>query len=176
MTAGARQVLDDCKLALELLEQSPDEQFWRIHWFAAVILVRTVGDVLHKVDGQSEPYKTPVAEAYARWQSDRESSAIFWEFIKIQRNKLAHAYESDVHPLERVHLAVEFDLISVEDGSAKKVREAIEIDENIYRPMLSGRWEGDDGRDVLQTAIEWWEAELRGIESQASAGAPSPDR
>ena len=51
MTFKARQVLDDCELALEFLEQATTDQIWRVHWFAAVALIRTVGDVLDKVDG-----------------------------------------------------------------------------------------------------------------------------
>ena len=53
MTARARIVLEDCRLALQLLEEETDLRRWRLHWVAAVALVRAVGHVLEKVDGAS---------------------------------------------------------------------------------------------------------------------------
>ena len=48
MTQHARTVLDDCRLALQLLEEETDPQRWRIHWVAALALVRAVGHVLDR--------------------------------------------------------------------------------------------------------------------------------
>lgn len=42
------------------------------------------------------------------------------------------------------------------------------IGDNIYRPLLSGFREGDDARDVLSDAIEWWEVELAEIAGAAA--------
>lgn len=52
MTYKAREVLDDCRLALSLLEDETDVQRWRIQWAAAVALIGAVGHVLDKVDGE----------------------------------------------------------------------------------------------------------------------------
>lgn len=116
MTYKARQVLDDCELALKFLEQATTDQIWRVHWFAAVALVRTVGDVLDKVDGQDPKYQAAVKAAYKDWQADREGSMIFWEFIKDQRDKLIHEYDSDAHPIDRVSLLVEINLVGLDDS------------------------------------------------------------
>jgi hypothetical protein len=166
VTHRSRIVLSDCELALEFLEQATTEEIWRVHWFAAIGLVRTVGDVLHKVDGQNPTLKLKIARAYQAWKADRKQHSIFWDFIKDQRDKLIHEYESDVHPLEKVPVAVEFHVVSLEDGSKHTVRDVMELDENIYRPMLDGPWEGDDARDVLRDAIDWWKTELDKIDSQ----------
>jgi hypothetical protein len=168
MTFSARRVLDDCELALEFLEQSTTDQIWRVHWFAAVVLVRTVGDVLDKVDGLDPRYASPIKIAYKSWQSDRSASKIFWEFIKCQRDRLVHEYDSDAHPSDKVSLLFEVDLVSKSDGLKHKKHEIFELDENIYRPMLAGPWEGDDARDVLTEAIEWWKAELNKIDLAAN--------
>ena len=168
MTSCARQVLDDCELALEFLEQATTDQIWRVHWFAAIALVRTVGDVLDKVDSRDPRFKGPVQHAYSEWKSDRSNSKIFWEFIKAQRDKLVHEYESDAHPTDTVPLLFELDLISTTDGSTRKHHEVFELDENIYRPMLAGPWEGDDARDVLREAIDWWKVELEKIDLAAN--------
>jgi hypothetical protein len=165
MTFKARQVLDDCKLALEFLEQSPNDQFWRVHWFAAVALVRTVGDVLHKVDAYDSKLAEPISDAYTTWKNDRETHSIFWDFIKHERDNLVHQYESDVHPSERISLAFSLDLVSTVDGKPLNIKDVAKLDENIYRPMIDGPWEGNDARDVLQEAIDWWEEQLTQIES-----------
>jgi hypothetical protein len=165
MTYRARLVLKDCELALELLEQATTDELWRLNWFAAVGLVRTVGDVLHKVDGQNPALKLKIANAYASWKYDRKRHTIYWDFIKDQRDKLIHQYESDVHPLDKVPIAVEYDIVSVLDDSEHTVGGIFEFDENIYRPMLEGPWEGDDARDVLRDAIDWWKTELDKIDS-----------
>ena len=46
------EVLEDCRMALTLLEEERDYRRWRVHWAAAVALVRAVGHVLDKVDGK----------------------------------------------------------------------------------------------------------------------------
>ncbi len=164
MTYLARRVLDDCELALEFLEQSTTDAIWRVHWFAAVALVRTVGDVLHKVDGQDPALKPLVNAAFQRWKEDPCDNAIFWDFIKNQRDRLVHEYDSDAHPSEKISLLTEFALQSSEGSSAMTLGEVFELDENIYRPMLAGPWEGDDARDVLKEAIDWWKRELNAID------------
>jgi hypothetical protein len=42
------------------------------------------------------------------------------------------------------------------------------LDENLYRPMGAGKYEGEDGRDVLDLAISWWEAQLDEVERRAA--------
>jgi hypothetical protein len=172
MTFSARKVLDDCELALEFLEQATSDQIWRVHWFAAVVLVRTVGDVLDKVDGIDPRYAAPIKTAYKAWQSDRSASKIFWEFIKCQRDRLVHEYDSDAHPTDKISLLFEMDLVSKSDGLRHKQHEIFELDENIYRPMLAGPWEGEDARDVLTEAIEWWKVELEKIDFAATKSPP----
>lgn len=43
MTYAAREVRDDCRLALAMLEEETDLSKWRVHWAAAVALPRKVG-------------------------------------------------------------------------------------------------------------------------------------
>ena len=65
-------------------------------------------------------------------------------------------------------MLVEFSLASTLDNSKSKHREVYELEDNLYRPMLAGPWEGDDARDVLQEAINWWEKELDLIDRAAN--------
>ena len=169
MTVKAREVLSDCELALEFLEQGTTDQVWRVHWFAAVALVRSVGDVLDKVDGKQSAYERPVKDAYKAWKSDREANKIFWEFIKAQRDRLVHEYDTDAHPTDNAIIMLELSLATSAGGSLQKQNEIVELAQNSYRPMLAGPWEGDDARDVLQEAIDWWKRELAKIDEAAGA-------
>jgi hypothetical protein len=166
MTYQARTVLDDCRVALMLLEEDVDDDKWRVHWAAAVALIRAVGHVLHKVDAkQNKVASDVIRQAYSRWQTNREEHIIFHEFIEKERNNLLKEYRSEVHPLGEVYIAIEAIAKPVNGGDAVPLREVLSLDENIYRPMVEGYFEGNDARDVLTEAIEWWESELNLIDA-----------
>ncbi|NTH46626.1 hypothetical protein G6K98_15970 [Agrobacterium rhizogenes] len=169
MTYKAREVLDDCRVALSMLEDEVDLQRWRIHWAAAVALIRAVGHVLDKVDGRDRYLKKATAAAFKRWKSDDDAHEIFREFIERERNNLLKEYSSDVHPLDSVSVAVL--LTAIPEGGGKPAvmgADVSELDENVYRPMVDGPWVGDDARDVLSLAIDWWEMELNLIDKVVS--------
>lgn len=164
MTYQARRVLNDCSVALSLLEEEEDLQRWRIHWAAAVALIRAVGSVLDKVDGKDPEIKAIQKRAYKQWKGDDPKHEIFREFIERERNNVLKEYRSEVYPLEKVAVAIEFTASPVDGGEEKKFRQVAEIAENIYRPMADGPWEGDDASDVLASAIQWWNEQLTAIE------------
>lgn len=167
MTFKAREVLDDCRVALSLLEEESDPQRWRIHWAAAVALIRAVGHVLDKVDGENPFIRQAAGAAFKQWKGPDPKHEIFREFIERERNNLLKEYRSDVHPLPEIGLAVEITAQSVGGGPPMRFAHVGEIGENIYRPLLDGPWEGDDARDVLSEAIAWWDSELKTIEQEA---------
>src|SRR5438046_2816210 len=107
MTHKARRVLEDCQLALCLLEEEKDLARWRIHWAAAAALIRAVGHVLDKVDGTDPVIKEVANGFYRRWKSQEPEHEIFREFIERERNNLLKEYRSDVHPLDNVAVAVD---------------------------------------------------------------------
>ena len=165
MTGKAREVLDDCRIALAMLEEETNLQRWRITWAGAVALTRAVGHVLDKADGASDPkVKRAANAAYQRWKSNDPEHEIFRFFIESERNNILKQYQFNIHPLDAVEVAVRMTLRQEASGEMKSVDTIIPIDENIYRPVLDGYREGDDARDVLADAIEWWERELRKIE------------
>ena len=168
MTCKAREVLDDCRVALSLLEEEKDIRRWRIHWAAAVALIRAVGHVLDKVDGEDPLIKQASNAAFKQWRSMDPNHEIFREFIERERNNLLKEYRSDVHPLTTVAMAVEFTAQPVGGGAPVRLAQIAEIGENIYRPFLHGPWEGDDARDVLSEAIAWWDSQLAAIEREAA--------
>jgi hypothetical protein len=167
MTTRARLVLEDCRLALQLLEDETDSQRWRLHWVAAVALIRAVGHVLDKVDGESQAVKSAARAAFARWKSDAPEHEIFREFIERERNTILKEYEFNLHPNEEIEFVLVSKLRRPSDGAIVETAQIASIGDNIYRPLLDGFREGDDARDVLSEAIEWWDVELAAIEMAA---------
>jgi hypothetical protein len=47
------------------------------------------------------------------------------------------------------------------------------IGEKICRPLLNGPWEGDDARNILTEAIEWWKRQLDAIDREAAQLSPA---
>ena len=62
-------------------------------------------------------------------------------------------------------MLIEFGLASPKDSAYQTHQEIVELDENLYRPMLAGPWEGDDARDVLREVIDWWKLQLDEIDA-----------
>lgn len=174
MTGRARLVLDDCRLALQLLEDETDLRRWRLHWVAAIALIRAVGHVLDKVDGASPAVKAASRAAYARWTSDASEHQIFREFIERERNTILKEYEFNLHPGEAVEVVFPVTLQRVSDGELVQAASVFPLDKNIYRPLLDGFRQTDDARDVLSDAIEWWDAELAAIEHAVAGKGGTP--
>ena len=53
---NARRVLSDCKYALDMLQVESRPASFRVLWVAGIALVRAVGHVLQKVDGEKAAY------------------------------------------------------------------------------------------------------------------------
>lgn len=150
------KVLADCKHALEFLEHETDPRKFRLFWLAAVAALRSVGHVLIKVDADShESIAIEAAAAYTRWKQNKETHRIFWSFIEKERNTLLKEGEPGVCPLPSI-LHVEADF-------------AYDCDFNIFAPMLKGPYIGEDCRDILKLAIQWWEHEITSIKTHATS-------
>jgi hypothetical protein len=163
----AWEVLGDCQVALKMLEEEKSLERWRIVWAAAVCLIRTVGHVLDKVDCANDPtLKKITAQHYQHWKGEASEHLIFREFIEKERNNILKEYQINIHPLEDVSVAVQGVLRPVDGGEAIDLADVFNIGENIYRPVVDGPWEGEDARDILETAIRWWVAELQLIEKE----------
>jgi hypothetical protein len=143
VTATARKILADCETAHELLETESDAVRFRLLWVSGVALLCSVGHKLQKVDSRRDPQaKEAIEEAWKRWKSDREAHAIFWEFIEEERNNILKEYEFGFlsGPIE----------ILVVPGN-----ELFTLDEELFCPIASGRFAGQDARNVLAEGIEW---------------------
>lgn len=162
-TAHARDVLQDCRVALALLEDEPRESEWRVHWIAAVTLLRSVGHVLSKVDGGISPKVRATADSlFAEWKGSAPEHEIFREFIEDERNNILKEYSFAVSE-GPVELGLVFG-----DVGGPVATEVVTIRENVYRPMSHGFYEGEDGRTLIEMAIDWWERQLTAIDEAVS--------
>jgi hypothetical protein len=93
MAANARIVLADCREAHAELVDGLVGSLWRRRWATVVVLLRTTCDVLAKVDyvEGTAAMRAAVDNAWAILQRDK--SAIYFGFIKDDRDSLVHEYK-----------------------------------------------------------------------------------
>lgn len=166
MTTMARQVLFDCQIALNLLEEETILYRWRVNWVAAITLIRAVGHVLDKIDGKNPKIKKISKDLFISWKQGEENS-IFRDFIDQERNNILKEYVFATHPLEKVDVVLVSNLRDKE-GNIATSSEVFGIEDNIYRPLLDGYRNGDDARDVFLDAIKWWDRQLNVIDEKLS--------
>lgn len=159
MTSAAREVLDDCRTALRMLEEVEDLRRWRVLWAGSLALLRAVGHVLKKVDGADALIGSVVDERFMNWKTEREANAIFWDFIDDERNSILKEYRFGVSLADEIPMLVE--RFKLEGGTEGEV---FQLGKNLYRPILNGHGEGEDARDMYQEALDWWDRELTIIE------------
>ncbi len=165
MTLAARAVLADARLALDMLQAEADPDRWRVHWVGGAALLRAVGHVLLNVDHEADPELARVGNAaHRRWRSADPAHVVYREFILEERNNILKEYRSKVHPLDNVPVAISLTLVHAEASDVSQVDQRIDLDENLFRPLVEGYGEGEDARDVFAEAINWWERELAIIE------------
>ncbi len=159
----ARLVLQDAMYVRQKLEDETSVIEWRLGWVLAVVLLRAVGHVLVKVDGDADPAVASVAtNLFQQWKSGDEHF-IFWDFIEKERNSILKEYQTDVTE-GPVHITA---LLQAFDGLDTS-RQAL-LEENIYRPLAGGLYAGEDGRTKLDDAIEWWAEQLAEVDRQVAA-------
>ena len=153
MTATARKVLADLEVSYELLEAEENVDKFRILWVASVSLARTVGHVLDKVDKNESPkLSSAISSTYQSWKQNPKKNEIFFQFIENERNSILKEYEFGF-------------LSGPTDVAALPTGEIFKLDDNLFCPMSSGKYEGEDCRDILKSSITWWKQQLNAIES-----------
>jgi hypothetical protein len=121
-------------------------------WVDTVACLRAVGHELEK-DAESD---TRLKQAHRGWLNTRKkpNPPIFWDFI---------LKEADVE------LSFEFSGGSHAPQPPPPAPTSPPI--HTYQ-MASGRFAGQDTRDLVREAIEWWEKQLDAIERKAAASPP----
>ena len=158
---AARRVLADVAHVRSILEDEPRAVEWRLNWILAVVLLRSVGHVLSNVDGgASGQVKELARKLHHEWKSGDSAHAIFRDFIERERNSILKEYAIAMSegPIPIVAY--------LRDGQGAHFESRALIEENIYRPIADGPYEGEDGRTVLDDAIDWWRTQLARIDGE----------
>jgi hypothetical protein len=157
-TPQARLVLQDVLFVRQKLEDELGQIEWRLYWVLAVVLLRAVGHVLDKVDGANDPMvKKHAHNLFRSWRTGDEN-LIFRDFIDKERNSILKEYQSNMTsgPVPMVAY------LQTNDGF-DTIRQFL-IEENIYRPVSTGPFAGEDGRTLIDEAIRWWFSQIDEID------------
>lgn len=147
----ARKVWIDLKDLLELLDVEDDQEKFKYLWIAAVAICRTVGSTLDKVDKKTYPeHVKSIASQWSLIKKDEGSNQIFHDFIKFERDNMLKEYV-DGKPWGPWQV---FD-----NGKALG-----ELYSGLYCPIQYGPYVGEDCRDVMREALQWWDGKLKEIE------------
>lgn len=134
-------------------ENSPLSE-WKVIWIGTCTVLRTAID-LFKVDKKScinSRIREEIAAEWAAIKESEEKHAIYWKFLKQERDNVIHeynwrAYEAWIKPdgtfrAERLSL---LELLSMDDGARPTLM------------MRSGAFEGRDSLDLLKDSASWIE-------------------
>ncbi|MCB1560809.1 MAG: hypothetical protein KDI75_06905 [Xanthomonadales bacterium] len=153
MTLVARKVLRDLECAHALLEVEERPEQFRVLWVAGVALARAVGHVLNKVDSsRSAELRRAISIAYSGCKAERKLHRVFFDFILDERNSVLKEYEFGF-------LSGPTEVLIVPVGHTEI------LDQQLFCPLVSGHFAGEDCRDVLGMAIDWWHTHLDAIDS-----------
>ena len=161
MTAAARKVLEDCIGATQDLRYGVQGGEWRRRWITAVVLLRTVGHVLEKVDAATNSHLGQIINS--KWEelkSNKPEPIIFWEFIDQERNNILKEYQ--IGAGQGVTVRPGGIKININTGETTFG----ESQPTLYHyPINSGPFNGRDQKEVLEEAIQWWDNYLTTIET-----------
>ena len=149
-----QSLLNDATNAIEWLECEDDFQRRRILYAAIMGLLNSISDVLDR--DPSTDVRKFIQDARLRWKSESQNAGFNWfyDFIRPERNRVIHEgaqSHSDENPI----------FLSVVDcGVTVCFNESFS---DIYWPTSLEGFDGQDVRDVLNKALDWWREELTAI-------------
>jgi hypothetical protein len=149
------------------MSSDPTGLEWVLTWAGTIALLRAVGHALVNDDAKKDARLEKAQRAWwDKLKAAKPNPSIFWEFIERDRNLLLK--EADLTVGHSVQLFL--------SGGTIVPRHAPQPpppQQPIYTyQMSSGCFAGQDPRDLVRDAIDWWEKQLSEIEQQAAASSP----
>ncbi|WP_296427511.1 hypothetical protein [Yoonia sp.] len=147
-----RFLLRDTEAAVEWLEDEDDHQRRRILYAAVMGLLYSISDVLDR-DG-AKHVRQAIQKARCRWKSESEAGQFNWfyDFIRPERTRVVHEGRHSHSDDTPIFLIV---------AQSNEVADLEEDYSDVYWPTELEKLSGQDVRDVLKKALDWWVAELR---------------
>lgn len=144
MTTAARKALKSLVLAHDMLKEQSDPERFNVIYLSCLVLCRSIGHVLHKVDAKrSNKLKSAVESAYGRWKNSDHDQRIFKDFIEGNRNELVKESNFNYEIVSSLPYAVA-----------------------VLNHDLLGY---DDPVDAIGICINWWDVKLREIEEEVNS-------
>jgi hypothetical protein len=166
----AREALEWCRYGHRKMRSNPTmgpdwALDWVLIWAGTIALLRAVGHALVNEDAEIDARMKKAQRAW--WdtlKATKPNPSIFWEFIERDRNLLLKEAELTAEPSATVFLS---------DGAIPRHAPRPPPPPPIYNyEMKSGRFAGQDPRDLVRDAIKWWEEQLDDIEQKAAVSPP----
>ena len=158
----ASEVLTDCRVAcreLEDAEANQNERLIRIRWFTCLVLLRSVGHIIDKVDKKNYiKYKSEFDSFYKR----KKQEIIFKDFIDKERNMILKEYKDYIineesEKVESFHVIINDDGDRLDIGGGNTL---IYKDDDLvtrYFKKGGGFDEYNLLHEIVSDAIKWWE-------------------
>ncbi len=160
MTAAARLVLQDCRHALREFDSTVSGARWRVIYMANVALLRAV---YHVLEARDVPNDARLKREFGVWKTEllrtKPSPEIYWRFIVDERNQLLKEYTATPVTNSLVP-EIRFNLGSGTENMGLIRQQYL---------MAEGHFAGQEQRQLIKRAIEWWEQELDGLERSSAA-------
>jgi hypothetical protein len=154
-------VLADCELALDKFRDDAIYLSHRLNWVTAIVLLRTVGNVLKTIDAKQDKFlDQAISEAWDELKRKKPDSNIFWEFICEGRNNVVKEYRLGIQTT--IFLQGRF----LRPGEPEEEPVA---DSASYQYLVKfGPYKDRLQKEVIQEAIDWWENYLDKIDARVN--------
>jgi hypothetical protein len=177
-TEAARDVLARCDYLFGELQANPMGIAWEAKFSATLALLRSVGHVLDKVDGEASPAaRTEIDRWWAKIKSTQPKRGvtkpepeIFWDFIEGERNLILKEGQLRAGQSAMVELVGAAAIMEVR-GFGFSISDPPEPPKQSPKAsytyhMNDGPFRGRDPRDLIAEAVEWWRDQLDLIEGK----------
>lgn len=152
----SKKMLQVVKTAWEMLESAEDVAQVEVLWISAITGLRAIGHILSKTDKTNHPeYADGIDSWWTNLKVNKHSdeNRIFFDFIENERNYTLKEFLLNFEKNPQ-HIAV------ISESSDNPIFEKYILDDLLYIPLTSGPYEGEDIRDMIAEAIDWWELQF----------------
>ena len=157
----ATEMIDDAENALRMLEDCDDEDDFRVLWIACVTILRSIGHVLAKVD-HKDKYLSASIDTWWKNLKANKDEVIFHDFIEKERNFAIKEYVFGYQECSP------WSMVAIDENEKATFLPELGFPDEPIIEMVDGPFEGEDCRDVIRQAIDWWKTQLKKIEEMAS--------
>ncbi|WP_082711527.1 hypothetical protein [Methylobacterium indicum] len=146
--SGVQQLEEKIETANLLLSD------WKVNWIGACSILRVAIDLL-KIDAKSclkQEIKDEISKEWMNIKKNREEHAIFWQFLKKERDSIIHGYEWQA-----------YEAWMKPDGTFRGPLSLLAMNDDGARPVLrmrGGFFEGHNSLDLLKESADWVEERI----------------